>query len=123
MHLPPQQVIAFTNAQMISYFVTRTANNVGYFKSLNKCAYYLFLCGHVQEVNVCQESSSNTLFVLVICLPEMKKKHQVYNIVIKQAANTLQHCAYALEDFSRQRQLPSYLTSTDKLQTWNQPRP
>ena len=30
---------------------------------------------------------------------------------------------YALEDFSRKRQLPSYLTCTDRLQTWNQPRP
>ena len=64
MHLPPQQVIAFTNAQMISYFVTRTADDgmpVGDFKSLNKSVYCIFHCGHVQEVEVCQESGSNTL--------------------------------------------------------------
>ena len=30
---------------------------------------------------------------------------------------------YALEEFSRLRQLPDFLTCTDKLQSWNQPRP
>ena len=77
MHLPLQQVIAFTNAQMISYFVTRTADDempVGDFKSLNKSVYCIFHCGHLQEVEVCQESGSNTLFVRAICLPEMKKQ-------------------------------------------------
>ena len=93
---------------------------------------------------MCQESGSNTLFVRAICLPEMKK-HQVYNTVMKLDSRSYEidgaecECAagkgpkasckhiaalcYALEDFSRRRQLPSYLTSIDKLQTWNQPRP
>ena len=144
MHLPPQQVIAFTNAQMISYFVTRTADDgmpVGDFRSLNKSAYYIFHCGNVQEVEVCQESGSNTLFVRAICLPEMKK-HTMYKTVVRLDSKSYEvdgaececvagkgptasckHIAALCEDFSRKRQLPSYLTCTDRLQTWNQPRP
>ena len=90
------------------------------------------------------ESGSNTLFIRAICLPEMKK-HTVYKTVMKLdsksyeidgadceyaagngTTSSCKHKAalyYALEDFSRKRQLPSYLTCTDRLQTWNQPRP
>ena len=44
---------------------------VGDLKSLNRSVYYHF--GHVQEVEVCQESGSNTLFVHAICLSDVKK--------------------------------------------------
>ena len=53
-HAPPAW--AFTNAQIISYFVTRTADDglpVADFKSLNNSAGNLYHCGHVQKIEVC----------------------------------------------------------------------
>lgn len=143
----PQQVLPFTNAQIVAYFVTRTVDDAlpaGDFKSINKSASNLYHCGHVQNIEVCNESSTNKLFVRADCLPEMKKD-RVYKIILKLDSRSYEvdgaecgcpagrgprasckHIAalcYALEEFGRLKQLPTFHTCTDKLQTWNQPRP
>ena len=139
-------VFSFSNAQIISYFVTRTADDglpMGDFKSVNNSAANLFRCGHVQQIQVAHDKS-DTLFVRADCLPEMKKD-RVYNIKLKLSKRTFDICGatcgcpagkgpkasckhiaatcYALEEFSRVRILPPFQTCTDRLQTWNQPRP
>ena len=116
----------------------------GDFKSMNNSACSLYCCGHVQKIEVCREPSSNALFIRANFLPEMRKD-RVYKIVLKLDSRSYEvggaqcgcpagrgprasckHIAalcYALEEFTRLRQLPDFCTSTDKLQTWNQPRP
>ena len=116
----------------------------GDFKSMNNSACSLYRCGHAQNIEVCQESSSNTLSIRANCLPEIRKD-RVYKIAMKLDSRSYEigsaQCGcpagkgprtsckpiaalcYALEEFTRLRQIPDFLTSTDKLQTWNQPRP
>ena len=60
----PSQVPCFTNANVISYFVARTASNgleVQDFKSMNSSAMNLFRYGHVQQIQV--TSSHERLFI------------------------------------------------------------
>ena len=66
--------LRFNNAQIITYFVTRTADGlpVEDFKSINDSAFNLYICGHVQEIQVCHDANSN-LCVCAKCLPEMTK--------------------------------------------------
>ena len=143
----PQQVLPFTNAQIVAYFVTRTVDDAlpaGDFKSINKSASNLYRCGHVQKIEICSESSTNKVFIRADCLPEMKKD-RIYKIILKLDSSSYEldgaecgcpagrgprasckHIAalcYALEEFARLKQLPTFHTCTDKLQTWNQPRP
>ena len=69
-------VFSFSNAQIISYFVTRTADDglpMGDFKSVNNSAANLFRCGHVQQIQVAHDKS-DTLFVRADCLPDIKLK-------------------------------------------------
>ena len=56
----PQQVLAFTNAQIINYFVTRTSDDgmsAVDFESMNNSTCSLYCSRHVQKIEVCQESS------------------------------------------------------------------
>ena len=140
----PPHTLAFTNAQIISYFVTRTANDglpAADFKSVNTSASSLYRCGHVQMIEVCHKS--NVLCLRANCLPEIKKD-RVYKLVMKLDSQSCEideaqcgcpagcgpkasckHIAalcYALEEFTRLRQLPDFVACTDRLQTWNQPR-
>ena len=105
----------FTNAQIISYFVSRTADDglpASDFKSVNSSALSLFRCDHVQKIRVCHQISSSSTFICADCLPEMKKD-RVYKVEIELehssfdicrvdvqlvevplvVASTLQHCA------------------------------
>ena len=78
------QVFGFTNAQIVTYFVTRTASDglpMGDFKSINNSAANLFCCGHVQRIQVA-EDTTDTFFLRSECLPEMKKD-RIYKINIK----------------------------------------
>ena len=90
-------------------------------------------------IEVCHKSN-----VRANCLPEMKKD-RVYKLVMKLDSQSCEideaqcgcpagrgpkasckHIAalcYALEEFTRLRQLPDFVACTDRLQTWNQPRP
>ena len=136
------KVFGFTNAQIISYFVTRTALDglpAGDFKYVNSSALSLFRCGHVQKILVCHNSSATSIYIRADCLPEIKKD-QVYKIVMllqesyfdilaaqcgcpagRDPNASCKHIAalcYALEDFSRLRQLPEFKTCTEMLQTW-----
>ena len=92
---------------------------------------------------MCQDADSD-LYIRAKCLPEMRKD-RVYLIVIgldslshevlsaqcgcaagmgpKASCKHIAALCYALEEFTRLRHLPEFLTCTDKLQTWNQPRP
>ena len=141
------QCFQFTNAQIISYFVTRTADDglpASDFKSINSSALSLFRCGHVKKIHVCHQITPANVFIRADCLPEMKKD-RVYKTEMELENSSFdirraqcgcpagrgptascKHIAalcYALEEFSRLRRLPEFRTSTDKLQTWNQPRP
>ena len=142
-----QQAIPFTNAQIITYFITRTVDDslpAGDFRSINKSGCNLYRCGHVQKIEVCHASSSDKVYIRADCLPEMRKD-RVYKIILKLDSGSYEidgaecgcpagrgprasckHIAalcYALEEFARLKQLPSFQTSTERLQTWNQPRP
>ena len=141
-HAPPAW--AFTNAQIISYFVTRTADDglpVADFKSLNNSAGNLYHCGHVQKIEVCYEATF--IYLRAISLPEMRRDRE-YRMFLKLSLDfeivgaqcgcpaglgpkaSCKHIAalcYALEEFTRLQQLPSFQTPTERLQTWNQPRP
>lgn len=90
------------------------------------------------------ELCGDTLCIRANCLPEIKKD-RVYKLVMQLDGQSIEiegaqcgcpagrgpkasckHIAalcYALEDFSRLQQSPDFLTCTDRLQTWNQPRP
>ena len=138
--------LRFNNAQIITYFVTRTADDglpVGDFKSINDSALNLYVCGHVQEIQVCHDANSN-LCIRAKCLPEMRKdrmylievtlddsSHHILSARCGCAAGrgpkaSCKHIAalcYALEEFSKVSTLPELITCTDKLQSWNQPRP
>ena len=140
------QVFGFTNAQLVTYFVTRTADDglpLGDFKSINSSAEKLFCCGHVQNILVA-EDTVDTFFLRADCLPEMRKD-RIYNINMKLDKKTFDICGatcgcpagkgpkasckhiaatcHALQEFSKIKRVPDYQTCTERLQTWNQPRP
>ena len=74
------EIPPFSNAQIVSYFVTRTVSDglaSSDFKSLNQSALNLFRCGHVQSVEV--SSDEMKLFIRAKCLPEMKRD-RVYRL-------------------------------------------
>ena len=140
----PQEVPCFTNGHIVQYFVTRTVHDglpASDFKSINQSALYLYRCGHVQNIEVC---TSARVWIRSICLPEMKKD-EVYKLYVsldnfsfdvltavcgcpagKGPTASCKHVAalcYAVMLFCECGQLPDFLTCTEKLQEWNQPRP
>ena len=137
-------ILMFSNSQIITYFVTRTsidglpANDL---KAINNSAQNLFKCGHVQDIKVANDKH---LYIQAKCIPEMKKDriYKIYFLLDKETLDIMRaecgcpagkgphasckHIAalcYALEEFSRFGKLPDFLTSTEKLQQWNKPRP
>lgn len=144
MYTSPSSVPRFTNAQIVTYFVTRTVTDKlpsSDFKSLNQSAVDLFRCGHVQHVEA--SSSSRSLWIRARCLPEMKKD-RVYKLLIalnnsnfdivhaqcecpagRGPTATCKHIAalcYAFQNFCEHGMLPDFLTCTERLQQWNRPR-
>ena len=140
-------VIKFTNAQIIEYFVLRTAIDglpVSDFKSMNTSALNLYKCGHIQKVEACICSQFSIIYLRAVCLPEMGKE-RVYllekqldstNFEIQGAScgypaergpkTSCKHVAalcYALDDYSKLQSLPDLESVTECLQTWNQPKP
>ena len=60
------QVFGFTNVQIVTYFVTRTADDglpMDDFKFINNSAAYLFCCGHVQRIQVAEDTTDTFSFV------------------------------------------------------------
>ena len=140
----PDQALSFTNAHIISYFVSRTAVDgmpVCDFKAINKSSLNLFNCGHVQDINVLFEEKF--CIIQANCLPEMQKDC-TYKLLLYLELNTFDivgaECGcpagkgpsasckhigalcYGLEEFSHFGHLPDFLTCTDQLQQWNCPR-
>ena len=133
----------FTIANLTNYFITRIASDgkpANDLKNLNSRAYPLFKAGHIQSIYIsCKDTSHD---IRCTCLPEMKKDI-LYKIslTLDSAGDITQAicaCAagsgplgsckhisalcYALEEFSRIKQLRSPESCTSRLQKWNQPR-
>ena len=111
---------------------------------MNQSAENLFLCGHVQRIEVgTGTGASSTIWVRADCLPEMKKDRiykvilclndQVFDIVEAQcgcpagkgptaSCKHIGALCYALRNFCDHGRVPKFLTCTQRLQEWNQPR-
>ena len=111
------------------------------FKSASLNAINLFKCGHVQSIEVCTVPSA--FHLQAICQPEMKK-NKLYKLNLVLNSNSLhimyascgcpagkgpngscKHIGafcYAFENFYMLGSTPDFLTCTDILQSWNQPR-
>ena len=64
----------FSLGHIVSYFVNCFVCDglpAGDFKDINKSAENLFVCGHVQNIQVC--ATDNNVFIKAKCLPEMRK--------------------------------------------------
>ena len=73
----PSTVPNFTNAQILTYFVTRTVSDrlqCGDFKSVSQSAVGLFRCVEASSVQ-------GSLWIRAKCLPQMKKD-RVYKLLI-----------------------------------------
>ena len=82
----PDDVPRFTNAQIVTYFVTRQVCDsrlCGDFKAINRSAMNLFRCGHLQQVELL--NTSDTLWLQAYCLPEMKIKLTRLNCLSRTA--------------------------------------
>jgi len=97
----PEDVFAFTNAQMISYFVERIladgapANDV---KSLNNSAMSLFRCGHIQDIKVSR--ANNFLNFCTECMPEMKKE-KLYKLFFYLDPDIFARCSVRMSCWKR----------------------
>ena len=140
----PDTVPNFTNAQIVSYFVTRQVCDTclcGDFKAINKSAMNLFHCGHLQQVEVF--NTHDTLWLRAYCLPEMKKditykvelsilngKWEISGTICrcpagKGPAATCKHIGalcYLFQSFCENGTMPEFFTCTQRLQEWSQSR-
>ena len=134
----------FSSGHIVSYFVNHSVCDglpAGDFKAINKSAENLFMCGHVQNIQVC--ATDNNLFIKAKCLPEMRKDRvyllrvvlnvKTFDIFFAECGcpaglgpqGSCKHIgalSYALVDFSKMQSLPTHKSCTDKLQEWNKPR-
>ena len=140
----PDDVPRFTNAQIVTYFVTRQVCDsrlCGDFKAINRSAINLFRCGHLQQVEVL--NTNDTLWLQAYCLPEMKKD-KTYKVELsisrgkweissgkcrcpagKGPAATCKHIGalrYLFMGFCESGTIPEFFTCTQHLQEWNRPR-
>ena len=127
-------MFSFTNAQIINYFVVRTAVDgmpVSDMKAINISAQNLFRCGHIEDIRVFFDKY---MCVRTKCLPEMRKD-LVYKLLLfldlessdivaaecgcpagKGPCASCKHIGamcFALEEFCRFGHLPEFLTCTD----------
>lgn len=137
------EMISFSNANIINYFLVRTAIDgmpSSDVKAINTSALNMFRCGHVQDIMIGYDKH---IYIQAKCLPEMRKD-RIYKVVLCMDANVFdvvgaecgcpagkgpcgscKHIAavcYALEEFSRLGKLAEFATCTDRLQAWNKPR-
>lgn len=137
-------VPSFTNAQIVSYFVTRQVCDTRLcsdFKGINKSAMNLFRCGNLQQVEV--YNTNERLWLRAYCLPEMKKDttykvelsllHSKWEIAGakckcpagKGPAATCKHIGalcYLFQSFCENGTVPEFFTCTQRRQEWGQPR-
>ena len=83
--------ISFTNANIINYFVVRTAVDgmpSSDVKAINSSALNMFRCGHVQDIMIGYDKH---IYLQAKCLPEMKQNVDVLQARgLVEAASTLQ---------------------------------
>ena len=75
---------SFTNAEIINYFVVRTAINglpVSDMKGMNDSAMNLYWCGHIQQMLVCYSMNQKELHIKANCIPEMRKD-RIYHLLL-----------------------------------------
>ena len=132
-------MFCFTNGILIDYFTAQTTTDGlprGDFKSINHSALDMFRCGHVHEIKIGYEKY---IYMQAKCWAEMKKgviykislclDADVYDVVGAKcgcpagkgptgSCRRIAGVCYALEEFSRFDQLPEFLTSTDRQQTF-----
>ena len=131
----PNNTFTFTNANIISYFVVRTAVDgmpADDMIAINSRALNLLRSGHIQHIKTL---SAEYLFIQADCMPEMRKD-RMYKLLLCLDLNTSDivsaecgcpagkgPCAsckhtgtlcYALEEFSRLRKLPEFLKHAQK---------
>ena len=134
----------FTMAQILHYFVWRTAVDGlpnADSKSISESAMNLSQGGHIQQIMV--NTTDDSLEFKGVCRAEMKKKAQ-YNIafIISRATSVIAHAVcgcpagkgpqatckhigafcFTLEVFCRIGKLRDFVTCTDQLQVWHQPK-
>ena len=133
----------FTIGNITTYFVSRIASDgkkANDYKNLNSRAYALYKAGHIQSIMVLH--MNNLYYVKCACLPEMKKDI-VYRIelVLDRSGDIMgagcgcpaggkpygscKHISalcYALEEYSRIKEIRQPDACTSRLQEWNQPR-
>ena len=86
------QFFRFTHAKLLGYFVTRIAHDglpAGDFKSVYSSVPNLFCCGHIQNIQVCHEVTSDSIFIRADCLLEMKKD-RVYMIELQSEESSFE---------------------------------
>ena len=135
----------FTMAQILHYCVWRTAVDGlpnADSKSISESAMNLSQGGHIQKIMV--NITDDSLEFKGACRAEMKKKVQ-YNIafIISCATSAITHAVcgcpagkgpqatckhigafcFTLEEFCRTGKLRDFVTCTDQLQVWHQPKP
>ena len=130
-------------ANLTTYFVTRIVSDnkqANDFKSINKKAYPLFKDGNVQYIST--SAYQGKCYITATCIPEMKKTlvYHLKMILVEQGdidhaecgcpagqgpKGSCKHIAalgYALEEFSRIKNVRDPVACTSQLQSWNQPR-
>ena len=128
---------------MTNYFIGRVAVDgkpAMDFKNMNSHAFPLYKAGHIQSVLVQHENTKTN--IRCTCLPEMKKNilYKIDMSLDESGDITRASCAcpagagpfgsckhicalsYALEEFSRIKQVRPPHSCTSQLQQWNQPR-
>lgn len=83
----PNHTFSFTNANIISYFVMRTAVDcmpANDMKAINSRALNLFWSGHIQHIKTL---SAEYLFIQADCMPEMQKD-RMYKLLLCLDLNT-----------------------------------
>lgn len=135
----------FTMLNITNYFITRIADDglpTNAFKNINRHAYPLFKARHIQSILVSNDTESDKYKVQCSCVPEMWTD-LLYKVNVTLDANAdltsascdcpagggpigcCKHIAalcFALEEYSRIKQVRSPRSCTSVLQTWNQPR-
>ena len=138
-------MLSFNHGHMIAYFVERQTGDerpASDVKSMSSHAYALSERGHVQNIQL----ASDNYFIHIRgeCLPQMRKDRKYkLSLVLERQSNDIteaececpagtaptascKHIAalcYTLDSFCKRRQLPQLETCTERLQTWNHPRP
>ena len=111
-------------------------------KSISESAVNLSRCGHIQQKIVC--TSDENIEFMGICCAEMKKKVQYkLALTVSSATAAITHAefecparkgnlatckhigdfCFTLEEFCRVERARDFLTYTDRIQTWNHPKP